>query len=373
MSIRAKCVWTHVRCAPNNRRMLYDVGGEGVSPLPPTKFADAGLYEKHIEDWVEARPDLLGEELLIIGRQVALDEGKDILDLLAMDRQANLVIIELKRDLLGGAADLQPLRYAALISTWSHERVREQAEGYWKTIGASRSTFAQEVEQFCDEEAQVNGDQRLILAGRDITARLGTVALWLRSHGIDTKVVTLSAFEHGDTLLVQPQVVIPVPSEQRIVGAVSSSDATKPWKIDGRSWHLDQRLSEKGRAIAEAVLDAVATAIPDALGPNWQQKNYVSWQRDGKNWLVMYTDSPNQASAFFPANADDVELAAQILGWATFDGELSLAEKLAMGSSVGVDGKSRLRLLIKSEDVVVGSSAEAFRQALQALWASSDS
>lgn len=350
--------------------MLYRVEGNQVSALESTTFADAGVYEKNIEDWVEERPELLGEELIVIGRQVALDEGKDIVDLLALDRGANLVIVELKRDLLGGAADLQPIRYAALLSTWTHEHVRRQAEGYWVTVGADRGTFAQEVEEFCDDEAQVNADQRVVLAGRELTPRLGTVAVWLRSHGVDATVVTISAFEHDGDLLLQPQVVIPVPSQQRIAGSVSGSDATKPWKVDGPAWHLEQRLNQKGRAIAEAVVAAVTEATPDAVGPNWAQKNYVSWLRASRNWLIMYTDSPNQVALILPSNAQDAALTVETLQWSEFDGELTLSEKLAMGSSVGVDSKGRLRLIVKSEDDVAGDAGKPFRAALEMLWLS---
>ena len=40
---------------------------------------------------------MLGEPLLIIGRQVALDGGKDRIDLLALDQDGSFVVIELKR------------------------------------------------------------------------------------------------------------------------------------------------------------------------------------------------------------------------------------------------------------------------------------
>ena len=156
--------------------MLYRITADhGVSEVPETSVVDEALYEKDVEGWVAAKPELLGEPLLIIGRQVALDEGKDRIDLLALDKAANLVVIELKRDLMAGAADLQALRYTAQVSQWTHEDVRRQAEGYWKGQKPERGTFAQEVESFCDADFEVNADQRFILAGRDLRPRLGTV------------------------------------------------------------------------------------------------------------------------------------------------------------------------------------------------------
>jgi len=173
----------HSAVAPRqNVLVLFRVGDGGAQAIEQTTIPDEALYEKDFEDWVEHAPELLGEELLVIGRQVELDEGKDRIDLLAIDRSGALVVIELKRDLLGGAADLQPLRYAALVSTWTHEQIRRQAEGYWTSAGQDRGTFVQEFDAFGDEEAQLNSEQRIILAGRDLKPRLGTVALWLRKH-----------------------------------------------------------------------------------------------------------------------------------------------------------------------------------------------
>ena len=43
--------------------------------------------------------------------------SNDRLDLLAVDRDGNFVVIELKRDSAAGYADLQSIRYAAMVSS----------------------------------------------------------------------------------------------------------------------------------------------------------------------------------------------------------------------------------------------------------------
>jgi RecB family endonuclease NucS len=95
--------------------MLYRVNHKTVEQVEATTAINEDLYEQQVEDWVAAAPEMLGEPLLIIGRQVGLDSGRDFIDLLALDSDGSLVVIELKRDLIGGDADLQALRYAALI------------------------------------------------------------------------------------------------------------------------------------------------------------------------------------------------------------------------------------------------------------------
>ena len=57
------------------------------------------LERQHLEKWIEKNPDLLGEELLIITNEYdKFDKTKERLDLLALDKEGNVVVIELKRD-----------------------------------------------------------------------------------------------------------------------------------------------------------------------------------------------------------------------------------------------------------------------------------
>jgi hypothetical protein len=347
--------------------MLYRITDHRVSEVPETSISSEALYEKDVEDWVAERPDILGEQLLVIGRQVQLDEGKDRIDLLALDKAANLVVIELKRDLVGGDADVQALRYAAQVSQWAHEDVRRTAEGYWKSLKIDRGTFAQEVESFCDQGYEVNADQRVILAGRDLKPRLGTMALWLRKHALNVTVVAIGVLKDGDRLYLKPQVVIPVPSEDKLRTAVSIGSSDKPWLVDGQQWHLEQRCSAKGRKIVEALVDLIAAAVPDAQGPNWNQKQYVSWKAGAKNWIGLGTGA-NQATVDISGFSVGAGAVAEQLGFAVFDEDAALSAKLALGSSVG-SGSSEgwLRIIIKSVKDIE-AARPALTSVLQAAW-----
>lgn len=54
------------------------------------------------------------------------------IDLLAIDKQANIVVIELKRDETGTHMELQALRYAAMIYTMSFAKACEYFQTYLK-------------------------------------------------------------------------------------------------------------------------------------------------------------------------------------------------------------------------------------------------
>ncbi len=349
--------------------MLYRINEGTVTPVASTSVPEEALYEEQLEDWVASRPDMLGEQLLIIGRQVQLDEGQDRIDLLAIDQVGNLVVIELKRDLIGGSADLQALRYAALVSRWTHDDVRRHAEGYWRSGGETRGTFAQEVEKLCGDEYEINGRQRIILVGRDIKPRLGTMALWLRNQGVDVTVAGVTLMRDDDRFYAQPQIVIPVPSEDRFQAQVAIGSSDKPWLIDGQAWHLEQRCSPQGREIVERLVELIGVAVPEANGPNWAQKFYISWKYGNRIWATVGTGSPNRARLDFDLSASHEDVAEQ-LGYAVFEGDASLSEKFGLGSSVGrVGDGNTLRLIIKSTQDLAGPKAAVLSDLLRRSWA----
>ena len=63
-------------------------------------FTHLGFRERrNIQEWIAANPGILGEELLIIGKEFSgFDRTNERLDLLAVDVDGRLVVIELKRD-----------------------------------------------------------------------------------------------------------------------------------------------------------------------------------------------------------------------------------------------------------------------------------
>ena len=344
--------------------MLYKVSGEGgVSEVAVTTMADESLFEAQVEDWVAARPEMLGEKLVVVGRQVMVDGGKDRIDLLALDQDGSLVIIELKRDLVGGDADLQGLRYAALVQDWSEAEIRKQAEGYWESAGEDRE-FIEEVQTLCGDEVTLNTTQRIILVGREVKPRLGSMALWLIDQGVDIRIVAVSLLKDEERLYLQPQVVIPPPAEPRAGGGPAQSK--KQWLIDPQAWHLEERCGPAGREIFEKVIDLIAEAAPKAEGPNWPQKLYVSWTCEGKGWAWLHSGAKRVVlDVRYPTVT--AEAAAKQLGYAVFDEDADLKDKFALGSSVGRHG-DQLRITIKSAADVAGDKGESLKKLLTYSW-----
>src|SRR5262245_9205708 len=82
--------------------------------------------EQRLEDWIATDPRLLGLDIMIVGRQVITDHGGRI-DLLGIDRNGDLVILELKRDLTPREIVAQVLDYASWVADLTTKRVHELA------------------------------------------------------------------------------------------------------------------------------------------------------------------------------------------------------------------------------------------------------
>jgi len=89
---------------------IWKITEEGPIELPQTELPKEKVLEEGLEKWIEKEPGILGEPLLLIGRQVMIPEIKDRLDLLAVDPQGNAVVIELKRGKLKDPVDMQAMR-----------------------------------------------------------------------------------------------------------------------------------------------------------------------------------------------------------------------------------------------------------------------
>ena len=97
-------------------------------------FARLGFQERRdIQEWVAANPSILGEDLLIIGKEFSdFDRTSERLDLLAVDADGKLVVIELKRDNSGTDAHWQAIKYASYLHRASAEDIVRMLAAYEK-------------------------------------------------------------------------------------------------------------------------------------------------------------------------------------------------------------------------------------------------
>lgn len=187
-----------------------DIDIKKLIRLTPTKFQTLNLKERYdIEEWIENSPKILGEDLLIISKELPLPSGIR-LDLLTIDKNANLVIIELKRDDSGRNVEWQAIKYASYCSNFLKEDIFEYYAVY---LGSDEDEAQLKIEEFIDEEIEnLNEKQRIVLVSKEFHSDVISAVFWLRDYEIDVVCVRLSPYLDGSgQLFITPDIIIPLP------------------------------------------------------------------------------------------------------------------------------------------------------------------
>src|SRR5581483_6119045 len=112
-------------------KMVQVDAGEAVM-LQPVSFSGR-VSESELEKWLIENPALAGEPLLVLGSQLAeFAEDKDRLDVLAVDKRGEIVLLELKVDGAFRLTDLQALAYAAGYSALDATHFAEILRKRWE-------------------------------------------------------------------------------------------------------------------------------------------------------------------------------------------------------------------------------------------------
>jgi hypothetical protein len=180
-----------------------------------SSLAAEGRYEKlDLETWIAADSDLIASDLMIIGRQVMTESGP--LDLLAVDRDGNIVICELKRAQLPRDALVQAIDYASDVATWSVERLSEICAQYGKK--PLLTAFAERFPDVDLEAITINESQRIILVGFEMGPALERMLSWLANNfavPANAVILAYSRTKSGDELVTRTAIFSEEVEEQR--------------------------------------------------------------------------------------------------------------------------------------------------------------
>ena len=190
-----------------------DIVNKKLIALSATDFESLGLKERFdIQEWIEKTPSILGEDLLVIGKEVILPSGRR-LDLLCIDKSSSLVIIELKRDDSGSSVEWQAIKYASYCSNYLSDEIY-QIYATYKNI--TEYDAQQEIEEFIEDDIDnLNKSQRIILVSKEFNSEVISAILWLRDFGVNIQCTRLSPYVDSDNeLFINPETIIPLPEAQ---------------------------------------------------------------------------------------------------------------------------------------------------------------
>lgn len=199
--------------------------------LEEKRFADLQLRERdHLQEWLANLPAALGEELLIIQKEFdGFDDTRERLDLLALDREGQLVVIENKLDDTGRDVVWQALKYAAYVSSLTKAQIVDIFQLYLDRYcggGNASELICGFLEADDLDELVLNSgnSQRVMLIAANFRKEVTAAALWLLGHGIRVQCFKVTPFGLGSELILNVQQIIPIPEAEAFMIGMSSKE-----------------------------------------------------------------------------------------------------------------------------------------------------
>jgi hypothetical protein len=198
---------------------IYEITPDKLERVPETTFSSQGIRERDdLQRLLRDQIDILSPNTLVISEEFGeWEDSRRRIDLLGIDKDAKLVVIELKRTEDGGHMDLQAIRYAAMVSTLTFEKVVDIYGRFLDKQGKDDSPetaileFLGWDEPIEDEFAQ---DVRIVLASKEFSRELTTAVIWLNDRGLDIRCIRMKPYKEGSKVLVDIQTVIPLPEAE---------------------------------------------------------------------------------------------------------------------------------------------------------------
>ena len=277
--------------------------------ITEVEFAQLGFQERrHIQEWIAANPSILGDDLLIIGKEFSgFDKTNERLDLLAVDADGTLVVIELKRDHSGTDAHWQAIKYASYFRQAKQDDIVRMLADYSKeSEDAAVNTLLQHIG--ADDLGALNNDQRIILASHRFAPEVTSAALWLNEKVSAENLITciqLTPYQDGGALYVQSNTIIPLPMADDYAIGVSESVQSEDDESDSNfavNWRrtFNRNKSDEvtlffRQRVRNLVLEELPPGIkPDknskiAVGnPNWRSYHFWYSRPPWGNWETFY-------------------------------------------------------------------------------------
>ena len=194
---------------------LIDTNKNRIKNLTRKSFTQLGFKERqHLQEWIANKPEALGEELLIIQKEFdGFYDTNERLDLLALDKDGNILVIENKLDDTGRDVTWQVLKYASYCSTLSKEQIKNIYQGYLNKAGQGEQA-TEKLSTFYNQEydeipINQGNTQRMILVAANFRKEVTSTVLWLMNYKLRIQCFKATPFALEEQLFLTLEQIIP--------------------------------------------------------------------------------------------------------------------------------------------------------------------
>lgn len=176
---------------------LWRLTADGATLVAPSGFE----REATLEQLIETCPELLQDDLLVIGRQVVTSEGR-VLDLLALDSRARPTVVEVKRDGLPATAIGQAVSYSA----WAAELDRDALDAIYAGYRAQAHLLEEKVSlaaafhrRFGQRlPSEVRSSSRILFVARSVDGATLRALQFARRHGLEADLCLVEKYDSAN-------------------------------------------------------------------------------------------------------------------------------------------------------------------------------
>ena len=276
-----------------------------VEKIVEDSFINLNIWERqHIQEWIRESPQILGEELLVVSIEFDRFKNSDNrLDILAIDRIGNIVVIELKRDSFGGYADLQAIRYAAMVSSMTIKSLLPYYMDYQRKVlneeNITEESSISKIQEFVSTDSfeEFSNKPRIILGSEGFSQEITTTVLWLNNNGLDISCIKIMPHKIDDKIIIVPNKIIPIQEAKEYLIEIQKKEEQETSKpryrprtmkiiIENGLLKADDKIYLKNSLPEHIKFEGNNPAFVGTITGKLGQSNAIKWEKDQKEYAI---------------------------------------------------------------------------------------
>jgi len=297
--------------------------------------------EKEIEDYLEKHIQVLDKDIFIIGRQVPTS-SKTIIDLMGLDRDGNVVIIEIKKGVSAREVISQILEYGVWAENIQYEDLNRIAKD--KHLKDFQDLYKKYEANFKSVPDPFNQKQRLYIVAEEIDKKIEDVARYLKIRGMDIKCVELNFHIDDEHELVHTKVV--VGDEETIYQELEDDSKTEQITWNDK---LELATPQNKKNVTELISKI--------------EQNYESTGEPQKRWYYLRTKKNDKRFAVIICGKDTARIAFRV-NPETF-GIVDEKIHVVRGWFFPKDAERRISIISENENLIMQCIKHAYEATIE--------